>query len=322
MKGEVQQGGERMEQAYAWAVRVHDARFADWDAFEDWIESDPLNLEAYNKAVDSDDRLPEMLAAVPAAEPEIIAANDDVPARHFWLTGGGVIAAGIALAMAFGAEGLFQSPAATTTIATAPGETREVALANGDKIILNGDSRITLDAAKSRMAVLEQGQALFTITHNAEHPFEVKVGDHRLVDAGTRFDVVREAGVTRVSVSEGLVVYEPQADAIHLNPGSALRFQDGASKPVLSRVSTEAVGAWKQGTLVYLDASIDTVAADLSRSLGAKVQLSGPLQKYSLFTGTLSINGAPQEVLPRLAPLLGVSLRQDGKTWVLSPERR
>jgi transmembrane sensor len=308
----------REEQAYAWAVRLHDARFADWDAFDDWIAADPANLEAYNAAVDGDASLPEMLAASASA---FEAANDDLPRprARYWLAGGGAVAAALALAVTLGLPSL--SGGKLETIATGPGETREIALANGDKVVLNGDSRLVIDRAAPRQAVLEQGQALFSIRHDEAHPFEVKAGNTRLLDAGTVFDVVRHDGTTRVAVSEGLVIYEPQGDAIRLEPGKALSIRD-AGKPVVTQVPANAVGGWKRGTLIYLDASVSTVASDLSRSLGAQVRLGAAPGKYSLFTGTLSINGEPGKVLPRLAPLLGVSLHQDGKAWVLSPTKR
>ncbi|WP_204309887.1 FecR family protein, partial [Klebsiella michiganensis] len=70
---------------------------------------------------------------------------------------------------------------------TAAGERREVALTDGSKMILNGDTRVAMIDA--RHAELIEGEALFEVRHDAAHPFIVKTGDVTLEDAGTVFNV-------------------------------------------------------------------------------------------------------------------------------------
>src|SRR3546814_9914530 len=71
-------------------------------------------------------------------------------------------------------------PSAPYTIATVPGARRTIDLADGSRIELNGDTRITLDKAAPRFASLDRGEAMFHVRHDDSDPFVVMVGDDKL----------------------------------------------------------------------------------------------------------------------------------------------
>ena len=146
-----------------------------------------------------------------------------------------------------------------------------VTLAGGSTVELNGGTRLTLDRDNPRFAELHQGEAVFAVVHDDKRPFRVMVDGAELVDLGTRFTVLREAGVTEVAVSEGVVMYNPDKEAIRLPAGKMLRAADGEAEIAVAEVEPQAVGAWVEGRLVYSNEPLSAVAADLSRSLGIKV---------------------------------------------------
>src|SRR3546814_1727785 len=112
--------------------------------------------------------------------------------RFVWLGAGGAIAA--ALAVTLGLDMTTPDPSAPYTIATGPGARRTIDLADGSRIELNGDTRITLDKAAPRFASLDRGEAMFHVRPDDSDPSVVVVGDAQLVDAGTAFDGLRNAG--------------------------------------------------------------------------------------------------------------------------------
>lgn len=304
------------EDARNWVIRLHDSAFADWDAFADWLERDPTHLAAYNAALDTDDSMSGLLARAPAparvAAPVLV--QDLEPAapsrsRIYWLSGGAVAAA---LALVVGWTSL-SGPGALQEYATAPGEHREVALADGSRVILNGDTRVAM--LDKRHAELVQGEALFEVRHDAANPFIVKTGDVVLQDAGTVFNVVRDEAGLRVSVAEGAVIYQPGAQAVHLAPGDALSVP-ASGAPQLTRTVAADVGAWRGGQLVYRNATLDHVAADLSRNLGIRVR-AGKGTEAIPFTGTISTQGGPGAVIERIAALTGTRATRAGKEWTL-----
>lgn len=299
------------EDARTWVIRLHDAAFADWDAFADWLEHDPAHLTAYNAALDTDATMAELFAQAPA--PDLAQDVEPEPApsrgRFYWISGGAVAAA-LALVVGWTSLG---GPATRLEYATGPGEHREIALADGSKLVLNGATRVAM--TDTREAELIAGEALFEVRHDAAHPFVVKTGDAVLQDAGTVFNVVRDESGLRVAVAEGAVIYQPGANAVHLAPGDALSVP-ASGAPQLTRTVPADVGAWRGGQLVYRNATLDRVAADLSRNLGIRVR-AGKGTEAIPFTGTLSTQGGPGAVIERLAALTGTRVTRAGKEWTL-----
>ncbi|MBQ1500981.1 MAG: FecR domain-containing protein [Sphingomonas sp.] len=295
------------EDARNWVIRLQDAAFADWDAFAEWLERDPAHLSAYNAALETDEAMAELFRLAPAKAAETVAR----PSRRLFLISGGAVAA--ALAAVVGWTSLVPGPNAPFEYRTAPGEHREVALADGSKMVLNGGTRVAM--VDRRHAELIEGEALFEVRHDAAHPFIVKTGGVTLEDAGTVFNVVRDETGLRVSVAEGAVIYQPQADAVRLGPGDALSVA-GSGRPEVTRTLAADVGSWRGGQLVYRNATLERVAADVSRNLGIQVR-AGKGTGDIPFTGTISTQGGPGAVIERIAALTGTRATRAGNGWML-----
>lgn len=309
--------------ALDWVIRLRDPGFDAWDAFEAWLSSDPAHAELYQRLAVADQDLEDVL---PAAEPLQIAAAVAAPAeadvvafpngrtrpnRRAWI--GGAIAASLAVLVGVG---MVDRQPALYPVETAPGARQVVTLEDGSKIALNGGTRIILDRKNQRYATLERGEALFDVVHDDEAPFKVAVGDATLVDVGTRFNVLREGRATAVQVAEGAVVYNPEAEAVRLDAGRALRAIDGETQLAMTAVAPEAVAGWREGRLIYDGQTMAEVAADLARWSGQAVR-ADPRVAGQRFRGVLSL--ADGEDIVRLGPLLDVEVRRSGQIWILAP---
>lgn len=299
------------EDARGWVIRLQDSAFADWDAFADWLERDPAHLQAYNQALDADEAMAGLfqLAPAPVVVPEAEPVATRAPRRLFLISGGAVAAA---LAVVVGWSSLGSGPGGHE-YATRAGERREVALADGSRMVLNGATRVAV--LDKRSAELIEGEALFEVRHDVANPFIVKTGGVTLQDAGTVFNVVRDETGLRVSVAEGAVIYQPQAEAVRLSPGDSLSVA-GSGRPEVSRTIVTDIGAWRGGQLVYRNATLERVAADLSRNLGVKVRVGKGTEAIP-FTGTISTQGGPGAVVERIAALTGTRATRAGNGWML-----
>lgn len=315
------------EMGHLWAVRVKDPAFADWDDFTAWLESDPRHLEAYNVALDDTNWVEAVYANGQAAERQAsmtAAIASPLPSRdrhrlssmsgRRW--GGAAVAAGLALTVG---TGWYLSDRDTAQyFETGMGERRELALADGSHVVLNGGSRLAIDPARPRDIRLVRGEALFEVHHDAKRPFVVTVGDTRLIDAGTVFNVVKAGDGLDVAVAKGAVIYDADARSIRLDAGDALSRDGAHGAPVTRRITPESIGVWREGYLSYADASLPQIGADLSRNMGQAVTVD-PRLAAQRFSGTLMIGGSPEAVMARNAPLLGIAVvRQDGG-WVMTP---
>jgi transmembrane sensor len=297
------------EQALAWVVRVRDRDFEDWDTFETWLATSPAHAEAYQRLAVADQDLEDILPVAPSSAP-LFVPEHRVTRRWVWPAGGAALAAMlvglVVVRMPVDKPDLYQ-------VATRAGERRVVALDGGTAILLNGGSTLVLDRKNPRFAELKRGEALFTVTHDAAHPFAVTVGQDRLVDVGTRFDVVRTDGAMQVAVAEGAVVYNPEREKLALNQGDMLRVSQNVA--VRSKVAPEQVGAWREGRFVYAGEPLARVAEDLSRYAGAKVAVSPDLAAQP-FRGVISV--ADPAKLEDLGPLFRARVERRGDGWLIS----
>ncbi len=313
-----QAGMEDDDAAIDWVIRLRDPAFADWAAFTVWLEGAPHRAALYDRAALADREIVAMLAtAAPAS------VNDNaVPRRaatpRAWA---GWSAAAAAMLLAVAAYPLLERGDSTYATVTAPGEQRVVALADGTRIAMNGGSRITLHRNDPRLARLDRGEATFSVVHDAARPFTVEAGDDRIQDVGTVFNVALAAGATEIGVAEGAVLYNPAEEAVPLKAGQTLRAAPDGTRISLGSAAPDAIGTWRYGRLVYRDARIGQVAADVSRYLGVAVT-ADPAVAGRLFDGVIILDHDAPRLLARLAPLLDVAARPSDRGWRLIPPDR
>ncbi|QNN65302.1 FecR domain-containing protein [Sphingomonas rhizophila] len=296
-----------LDAAAGWLARTNDPEFADWDGFMAWLEADPANADAYHQLADSEaELLPVVERLAPAPEP--LSAPAVARPRRGW-----AIAAGLA---ALGALGLTAVPILSgKTYTTAPGEMRTIALADGDELVLNGGTQIHLAGLDRRDIRLDRGQLMLKLHGRDEGPVSVRAGDLEVVDVGTVFEVSRDETATRVLVSEGEVVADPDGARLHLSRGEGLTASDGETVLKAEKVAIDAAGSFSRGQLTYMGDPIARVAADLSRSTGIDFSTT-PAMAQRPFSGTLSIAEVRRDPAS-LGPLLGVPVKSSGRGWIV-----
>lgn len=294
----------RREAALEWLVRTNDPEFDRWDEFTAWLEESPANADAYHALLGSEaELLPLVECLPPAAEP---ARRRDR----------------LRLAMVAGVAGF--AALATAVIAprmmpvdysTGPGEVRIIALGGQDQLVMNGDTRLQLAGWDRREVRLEQGQLLLRLRNPDGEKVQVMSGDLELVDVGTIFEVSRDGHETRVLVSEGAVIADPDGARLKLASGQRLDTEDGATVLQAVAADVSSVGSFERGQLAYLDEPLDNVVADIRRSTGIDISASAAISTRR-FTGTLSVAEVKRD--PRsLEPLLGISIERSGQGWRL-----
>lgn len=305
------------EQATDWLIRQRDPAFAEWEPFTDWLESDPANADAYAELSAREEALAEWL--VGSARPRDSFVQDNLPGRtpffrRSWAAGAtGIAASAAALLLVIG----FGQDRSMYEVATRPGIQQTITLAGGTTVELNGGTRLTLDRDDPRFAELHQGEAVFAVVHDAKRPFRVMVDGAELVDLGTRFTVLRENRVTEVAVSEGVVMYNPDGEAIRLPAGKMLRAADGDPTIQVALVDAQIVGAWAEGRLVYDNVPLSKVAADLSRALGIAVR-ADPAVAARPVTAVIQLPEDRKRLAGELEKLLDINVRQTNGDWILT----
>lgn len=307
-----------MEEAIAWRIRLAEAGGDDWSRFALWLEQDPANAVAYDDLTVADGDACESLTARwhvrPLRAPPPQTTTPRGQTRR--IVGGLALAA--ALVASIGVPALLRNGQTGYTVVTGPGEHRTIRFADGTRIDLDGGTRLGLDRANRRVARLDAGEALFSVRHDAVAPFEVAIGDSRIRDVGTVFDVSRTGGATEVAVAEGAVLYNPRSEAVALSAGDRLVDPDGPLPIRRSRIDRSTVASWRHGRLVFREAPLIEVADAIGRTTGATI-LVDPAIAARPFTGVVMVDRDQDRVFRKLGPLLDVKTSRDANGWRLEP---
>lgn len=303
--------------AIDWAIRVDAPAFDDWEALTAWLEADVANAAAFDRATIRAHEAAVALAGAPTQTATILpfaAAPRQRAARGAWMALAASLVAAVATLFTMLPS---EKPAAAIRIAaTAPGETRVLALADGTRIEMNGATRIAwrTDAREARLLA---GEALFTVTHREEAPFRVHVGATTVTDVGTIFDLALAERTTRVAVSEGSVDVATARSRARLRRGDGVDVDAAGTIGARRPVAPATVGLWRARRLFYEDARLDRVLADVTRRTGVRVSLESGLAARH-FAGTLDLSGDASTIVARTASVLGLTAERRGDgTWRL-----
>lgn len=308
-------------EALCWHLRLRDGTAADWQSFVAWLEADPAHAQAYDRVETADAALDADVFDHAATAAPVVASNDEpAPARLRGRWPLGVAAAVAVLAAVWSGTYLVSPRQDLYEVASAPGEQRRVDLGEGSFAALNGGTRLVLDRNEPRRVELLAGEATFTVRHDADRPFAVVSGSHRVEDLGTVFNVVSDRGQFSVEVVEGRVIYDPDASAVQLAAGQGLR-SAGNGRAIVFPIDPKAVAGWQRGQLSYVDAPLSRVAGDLARSLGVAIMVDDAVAAQP-FTGTIRVEQDAAATIGNLALAAGVRARHGTDGWVIEPTAR
>ncbi|RON38120.1 peptide ABC transporter substrate-binding protein [Pseudomonas frederiksbergensis] len=179
-----------------------------------------------------------------------------------------VAASVLAVALGLGLFSGLNHPATyTAEFSTALGERQHVALPDGSMIDLNSRSRVQVRFEKHRRGIeLTEGEAMFSVEHDISRPFVVETGNGQVTVTGTRFDVRRDLTQTKVAVEQGTVKVQGYgADFINLTAGLGTHIDAKGKVAAAYTVNPQELMAWRSGKLVFNNASLVEVAAEVSR---------------------------------------------------------
>ncbi len=249
---------ERAAQAAAFAAKLHSGNeltAEDETKLMDWLDADPANHSEYEK------HLHAWMVADELPEDNGIAVQPKTPWRAISAIAAAVLLAVVSL--------VYTGFGDRETYVTATGEQQEIQLADGSQLILNTNTRLTVDYSGSyRRVNVDYGEAYFDVKAETARPFSVGVGDHEVTVLGTRFNVHKGSEKTTVAVLEGLVSVQAdqQQDAIVRLPAGkvALMSDQGQEQPLVTEGAIQ-YDDWRHGIVTFDEQSLFEVLKEVNR---------------------------------------------------------
>ncbi|HEX2780288.1 MAG TPA: FecR domain-containing protein [Gemmatimonadaceae bacterium] len=255
------------------------------------------------------------------------------PATPLWRRPASWLAAAAAVAIVAVGVARTRSGAADSTPApaaaaytTATGARDSLRLPDGTRVVLGPASRLTVAAGygTTRREVALVGEGYFDVVHDAAHPFVVRAGAAAIEDIGTAFTVRADSASTvRVAVTTGRVRLsraEGGESGVILEAGEVATL-DTASRVVREATTADRELAWTRGRLVFRDAPLSQVAADLRRWYGLELRIADPALLGRHLTATFE-KETPEQVLDVVGGALGVRLVRQGDVVVVGGSTR
>jgi transmembrane sensor len=212
------------------------------------------------------------------------------------------------------------------TYATRVGTRDSVKLADGTRVLLGPGSELTLSPGYGRLDrdVTLRGEAFIEVAHRQSLPFIVHAGAATIRDVGTAFAVHSDSGTgVRVVVTTGAVLLRRAASK---DSGTLLRAGDvgvlerGDSVVARRGGATADDLAWTRGELVFRDAPMDDVKADLRRWYGIELVFADSAIARQHFNNTFH-NDSPDQVLRVIESTFGARIERHGDTAIVRDAR-
>ncbi|OZI70936.1 FecR family protein [Bordetella genomosp. 12] len=314
-------------QAAGWFARVHsgEATHGEIDACAAWRRAHPSHDEAYRRVEylwQATRQLPQkelrsMLAASRAAS----GGAQPSRRRYFGWAATAVACALVGVTVAAVPLLTAEAPSYQAAYVTQPGERREVTLPDGSVINLNVNTHVEVAFFKGRREVsLTGGQAFFAVQHETQRRFVVRAPAVTVTVTGTRFDVRSED--SRVAVESGSVQVTSGAwwnrAERRLVAGQAVDIDAAGALSAVMPVHIENLLAWRQGKIVFRNAPLTQVVAEMNRYLEYPATLQAPALRDYRVAGVFNID-EPQAILaalPAVAPVQ-VRMQPDGSAVIV-----
>jgi len=243
------------------------------------------------------------------------------------------LAAGLLLLAACG--GWYFWPGGTT-YTTQVGGRATVPTKDGSTITLNTATQLRVRLTDTeRHVTLNHGEAYFEVARDPKRPFVVSAANKRVIAVGTKFSVRTEDNQVRVSVTEGTVRLEEEAqrggrspenldhETAKLLPAGTVAVTS-ATEPAAVRVRREDVPAveqqlsWLTGSIVLARTPLPEAIAEFNRYSTRQLVLeSDPALQSTVVGGNFRTNNL-DGFLRLLEQGFGVHATQDGERIILS----
>ena len=311
------------DEAARWFVRLQEPAVSadEQQRFDAWLNQHPQHRDEFQLLQGL------WTAADLLPAPRLKALAETRPARRERrpLLRYAVAASVLAVALGLGLfSGLNHPGGYSAEFSTALGERKHVALPDGSVIDLNSRSRLQVHYEKDRRLIeLSEGEAMFSVEHDSSRPFVVEAGSGKITVTGTRFDVRREVTQTRVAVEQGTVKVQghdaPDNEFINLTAGLGTHVDAQGKVAAAYAVNPAELTAWRGGKLVFNNARLSEVAAEVSRYREQPLTVSNPgvanLRLTSVFKSDNT--DALLKALPSILPV-AVRTLDDGSQEIIS----
>jgi ferric-dicitrate binding protein FerR (iron transport regulator) len=216
-----------------------------------------------------------------------------------------VVTAGLITSLFIYRSASFREQLASTyqSVTAPPGQTTEVQLADGSRVLLNSGTSITYPALfiQGTREINLSGEAFFEVASDIENPFIVKAGKIEVKATGTSFnvDAYSDGNEINVTLVEGSVTVNCSEEGYsnRLSPGENLQVDLINRDYFKSTVDTYFYTSWQQGIITFSNRPLGEIAKDLERWYNVEINFARESTRTIRYSGAILKNKPIDQVL-------------------------
>jgi ferric-dicitrate binding protein FerR (iron transport regulator) len=214
-------------------------------------------------------------------------------------------------------------PAAYLTFQTGMRGMKKVTLPDNSIVWLNAETKLKVREnfdGKTRIVILEGGEAFFDVKHDTDHPFVVKVNELNVQVLGTSFNIrsYKDMGRITVAVASGKVgITKANKTLSMLLPDDELNYVTRTGTYTNERVISGRAQSWKSGYTYLSDADFNELAVIVKNLFGLSIKTSSKTISNYHFTCRVNHNIDAGQLLSMISELHNTHYRKEGNAVVL-----
>ncbi|MFY0650887.1 MAG: FecR domain-containing protein [Cyclobacteriaceae bacterium] len=204
--------------------------------------------------------------------------------------------------------------------ATKSGETKEIVLPDGSKILLNASSQISLtsDFNHDTRELSLKGEAFFDVNRDEERPFIIYTGEATTKVLGTSFNIkaLPESDNILLSVASGKVSFTSDDQQLILTKNMSASFNKNSEK-MKQILHDQNSTFWKTKKLVFDDERISDVIKSLETHFKVKIKLQTAAIGKCRFTGSFE-DSKVENILDIISISLKLKYEKRNNSYILN----
>lgn len=213
------------------------------------------------------------------------------------------------------------------TIVVPYGKRSCVTLSDHTVIWLNSGTKLVypIRFTGSKREVYLDGEALFEVSHDEDHPFHVLTQHMEVKVLGTVFDLsaYAEDSLVNTVLQKGSVqlIYNKNmfgASTETIVPGTLAMFDLKNRSVSNQKINAESYISWKDGYLVFEKQSLESIVKRLSRYYNVSIDFECPDMKQETFSGNLDLRNSAIQVLGIISEIVDIEVTQSGNVIKIS----
>lgn len=193
---------------------------------------------------------------------------------------------------------------------TAAGEQRRLTIDGGVKLTLNTGTSLNVRSGPDDLDRIEilRGEAVIAAEAPAGRDVRVVAGDGEISARLAQFNVRHEPGGTCVTCLDGEVQVARHASIATLRTGEQINYAaQGLAAPTV--VNPAEVTAWREGMLIFHDAPLGNVVAEINRYRPGKIMVTNADLERRLVNGRFRIDNV-DSILTMFQHIFGAKERR------------